>query len=59
LGGGTDLAAGTADLHLVLRPALPDPPALALRVSGPLGNLRRAPDLSDAIRWRARHALPD
>ncbi|WP_264714609.1 AsmA family protein [Limobrevibacterium gyesilva] len=55
LTGGTDLPAATADLHLLARPAVPDPPELGLHLNGPFGALRRTPELAGLIRWRAEH----
>jgi uncharacterized protein involved in outer membrane biogenesis len=52
LSGNVDLAGSTADLRLVLRPAVPDPPEIGLRLNGPLGSLRRTPELADVVRWR-------
>ena len=51
----TFLPAATAALRFVLRPAMPDPPVLGLRVAGPLAAPARTPELSDVIRWRAEH----
>ena len=52
-----DLPAGTASLHFDLRPAMPDPPALGLRVGGKLAAPERVPELADVIRWRAEHPV--
>lgn len=53
--GSLDLPAATAALRLELRPAIPDPPALGLRVTGKLASPTRTPELADVIRWRAEH----
>jgi hypothetical protein len=55
--GSLDLPAGTASLHFDLRPAMPDPPVLGLRVDGKLAAPERVPELSDVIRWRAEHPV--
>lgn len=55
LGGSIDLPGAAADLRLALRPATPEPPELALRLTGPLDAMQRTPELSDLIRWRAAH----
>jgi uncharacterized protein involved in outer membrane biogenesis len=54
--GNLDLPEAAADLDLTLVPALPDPPAIGLRLNGPLAALRRTPALADLTRWRAAHA---
>jgi len=56
--GDIDLPADTADLHLLFRPAVPDPPLLGLRISGPLSAPNRSPELGPAAGWRAAHAAP-
>jgi uncharacterized protein involved in outer membrane biogenesis len=53
--GSVDLPAATAALRLQLRPAMPDPPTLGLRLNGPLATPERTPELADVIRWRAEH----
>ena len=56
--GSVDLPANAADLHLMLRPDVPDPPTLGLRLTGPLQALQRSPDLGQADAWRAAHPPP-
>lgn len=51
--GSVDLSGSTADLRLALRPAVPDPPEIGLRLNGPLDALRRIPELAAVVRWRA------
>jgi hypothetical protein len=56
LTGDIDLPDNSADLRLSLRPAVPDPPEIVLRLGGPLEAMRRIPDLLDLTRWRVEHA---
>jgi uncharacterized protein involved in outer membrane biogenesis len=56
LTGSVDLPGDAADLRLGLRPAVPDPPDIGLRLAGPLEQLRREPELAAAALWRAEHA---
>jgi AsmA-like C-terminal region/AsmA family len=56
--GTVDLTTAAADLRLALRPAVPVPPEIGLRLSGPIGALRRTPELADLARWRAEHEKP-
>jgi uncharacterized protein involved in outer membrane biogenesis len=51
--GIIDLVGRTEELRLALSPAVPSPPRLGLRLSGPIGAPTRTPDLLDAARWRA------
>jgi hypothetical protein len=53
--GRIDLPAEALDLRLALHPQVPDPPEIGLRVTGPAGAPKRAPETSDVIRWRAEH----
>ncbi len=53
--GNIDLPAAAAALRFELRPAMPDPPVLGLRVTGPLAAPVRTPELADVTRWRAEH----
>jgi uncharacterized protein involved in outer membrane biogenesis len=59
LTGAIDLPGASADLRLAIRPAVPDPPEIGLRLTGPLEQLARTPELADATRWRAAHAAAD
>lgn len=59
---GTATAAGTIDLtrallalRLAFLPAVPDPPEIGLRLSGPADMPERVPELAGAVRWRAEH----
>lgn len=56
--GRIDLPADATDLRLTLHPAVPDPPALGLRLAGPWDRLTRTPDLSAVAGWRAAHPPP-
>lgn len=49
--GDLDLARGGIDLSLRLTP--PEGPELGLRMTGPLRQPRRVPDIADWLRWRA------
>jgi hypothetical protein len=53
--GMIDLPGQNLDLHLALRPPVPDPPTIGLRLSGPWSALQRAPELGDLARWREAH----
>jgi hypothetical protein len=55
--GDIDLPGNTSDLYLRFRPAVPDPPTLGMRLSGPWTAPRRALDLVAAAAWRAAHPL--
>ena len=46
----------TIDATLVLTPALPEPPAIAVRLNGPLDRARRTPELAGLARWFAERA---
>jgi hypothetical protein len=54
--GEVDLAHGGIDLSLRLAP--PEGPELGLRVTGPLRQPRRLPDIADWLRWRAEQPRP-
>ena len=55
LSGLLDIPGRTTELRLAVRPAVPDPPALALRLSGALAAPSRAPEIAEAGRWRVEH----
>ena len=50
--GSIDLARGALDLRLAARPVA-EAPEVALRLSGPLAEPRRLPDLAPFLLWRA------
>jgi uncharacterized protein involved in outer membrane biogenesis len=50
--GVLDLPDASADIRIVLRPALADPPEIGLRLTGPLDAPRRTPELAGIARWR-------
>jgi len=59
---GTATATGTVDLtravlalRLALVPTVPEPPEIGLRVTGPVDDAERVPELAEAVRWRAEH----
>jgi hypothetical protein len=54
LSGTIDVAGSAMDLRAVLHPAIPDAPAVAVRLSGAYDDLRRIPELSGITRWRAQ-----
>ena len=56
--GSIDLPGGAADLRLALRPAVPNPPEIGLRLNGPFEALRRIPELAAVTRWRATERSP-
>ena len=49
--GGIDLAAGTAHLHLVGKPAVASPPAIGIDLAGEWSSARRSDRLDEAMRW--------
>jgi uncharacterized protein involved in outer membrane biogenesis len=53
ISGSIDLPGAAADLRLALRPAVPNPPEIGLRLNGPFDALRRIPELAGLTRWRA------
>ena len=55
--GTADLQAATSNLHLTIRPNVPDTPTLGLRLDGKLDTPRRTPELADLTRWRAARGL--
>lgn len=59
LSGTADLAGGTVDLRVVLRPrGAEDAPGLAVRLTGPAAEARRTPELAATLRWLATHPPP-
>ncbi len=56
LSGSMDLPSQTLDLRLELRPALPNPPAIAIRLAGPLDRATRTPELASLARFVAERA---
>ena len=49
--GSVALPDGTADLRLVLRPAIPGGPSIPVLVNGALGGPTRTPELAGVTRW--------
>jgi uncharacterized protein involved in outer membrane biogenesis len=56
LTGGLNLPTGTLDLRIALRPALPNPPEIAIRLTGPIDRPTRAPELANLARFVAERA---
>ncbi len=56
LTGGMNLATQLLDLRIALRPALPNPPEIAIRLSGSLDHPTRTPELSGLSRFLAERA---
>jgi uncharacterized protein involved in outer membrane biogenesis len=56
--GTLDLVGSTANLGATLRPNVADPPALGLRLTGPLDSPRRALELADLTLWHTKHDAP-
>jgi AsmA protein len=50
--GSVNLPGGSADLRIALRPAMPDPPEIGLRLTGPFDALQRSVELAGIARWR-------
>ena len=53
--GTVDLTRAVMALHLALVPAVPEPPEIGLRLTGPVDAAERVPELAEAVRWRAAH----
>ena len=51
--GGMNLASKAIDVRIALSPAVPDPPEIAVRLSGPLDHPNRTPELANMARWFA------
>jgi uncharacterized protein involved in outer membrane biogenesis len=56
LTGGMHLATQGINLRIALRPALPHPPEIALRLSGPFDHPDRTPELANLARFLAERA---
>ena len=56
LTGGVNLPTQSLDLRFALRPALPDPPEIAIRLTGPLDHPIRTPELANLSRFVAERA---
>jgi AsmA-like C-terminal region len=54
--GGVNLATQGLDLRITLRPALPNPPEIVIRVTGPIDHPKRTPELANLTRWMAELA---
>ena len=52
IAGDIDLARATLDLRLAARPVA-EAPEIGLRLTGPLAEPRRLPELAPFLRWRA------
>ncbi len=52
--GDVDLADQTADMRLTIWPAVASPPALGMRLVGPLQNARRVADVAPGLLWAAK-----
>ena len=55
LSGTVGLPEGALDVRATLRPNLPDPPAIGLRLAGPAEAPRRTPELAGLAQWLADH----
>ncbi len=53
--GSVTLPGPALDLRADLWPAIPDPPDIGVRLTGPLGSPRATPDLAGLARWLADH----
>ncbi len=51
--GGMNLATQALDLRIALQPALPNPPEIAIRLTGPLDRPDRTPELANLSRYVA------
>jgi AsmA-like C-terminal region len=54
--GGMNLATKALDVRIALQPALPNPPEILIRVTGPYDRPNRAPELANLARWMAELA---
>jgi hypothetical protein len=54
--GGASIASQSLDLRIAFQPALPDPPEIAIRLTGPLDRLHRTLDLANLARRMAELA---
>ena len=54
--GSVVLPDNTADLRIVLRPDVPNPPSVTLQLNGPLDAPHRTPELAAVAQWRAQQA---
>ncbi len=52
--GGFDLPDGTVDLLLAVRPTVPAPPALGVRLVGPIASARRVNDVAPGLLWAGK-----
>jgi hypothetical protein len=53
--GSLDLVGRTADVRLAIRPAVPAPPTLGMRLIGPWQSARRVSDVAAALLWAGRN----
>jgi hypothetical protein len=56
IAGGMPLSTRALDVKITLQPALPNPPEIVIRVTGPLGSPERTPELANLARWMAELA---
>jgi hypothetical protein len=54
--GGIGLTSGMLDLRITLRPAVPNPPDIVLRLTGPADHANRLPELARLSQWLADRA---
>jgi hypothetical protein len=54
--GGMNLATQALDMRIALQPALANPPEIVIRVTGPLDQPSRTPELANLARWMAELA---
>jgi len=53
ISGGMHLASQALDVWIALQPALPNPPEVAIHLTGPVDQPHRAPELAGLARWMA------
>ena len=56
ISGQVDLAGGSVDLRIGLRPEIDLSPEIGLRLNGPVDHPSRFPELADLARWRIERA---
>ena len=54
-----NLATQALDVRIALRPALANPPEIAIHLTGPLDRLNRTPELANLTRWMAELGMAE
>jgi hypothetical protein len=56
ISGGVNLDAGLLDIRIAVQPALPSPPEVVIRLTGPIDQPNRTSELAGLARWMAELA---